>query len=183
MTKIEQVDKEKELLSKAISGDKESFGQLYDFYAPRIFRYIRLKVGSQALAEDLTSESFLRMWNFMQKEGTEIEESFKALLYKIAKNLIADYYKRKSSHEVLLDDDFKEFLLQEPAKDEIKSKESAEEIHKALVLIKEDYQNVIIWYYVDELSVSEIAELMDKTEGAVRVLIHRALKSLKKELE
>jgi len=182
MARIETIDKEKELLSRVVSGDKEAFGQLYDFYAPRIFRFIRLKVGSQTLAEDLSSESFLRIWEYLLKEK-EIEESFQALLYKIASNLIVDYYKRKSSQEVLMDDDFREFLLKQPAKDEISSKEIADQIHKALINIKEEYQDVIIWYYIDELSVPEIAKIMSKSQGAVRVLIHRGLKSLKGHLE
>ena len=183
MAKLETIDREKELLLKVASGDKEAFGQLYDFYAPKIFRFVRLKVGSQVLAEDLTSESFLRIWEYLKREEKEIEESFQALLYKIARNLLVDHYKRKSSQEILLDDDFRDFLLKQPAKDEIVSKESAEEIHKALVQIKDEYQNVIIWYYIDELSVPEIAKIMDKSQGAVRVLIHRALKALKARLE
>ena len=181
MTKIETIDKEKELISKIISGDKDAFGELYDFYAPKVFRFIRLKVKSQALAEDLTSESFLRIWEHLQKQR-QAEEGFRALLYTIARNLIVDSYRRKSSQEVSLDDDFMEFLLQEPAKDEIASKEKAEEIHRALINIKEEYQNVLIWYYIEELSVGEIADIMNKSEGAIRVLIHRALRSLKKHL-
>ena len=183
MAKIETIDKEKELLAKVMIGDKEAFGELYDFYAPRIFRFVRIKVGSQALAEDLTSESFLRIWEYLYKEEKEIEESFQALLYQIARNLITDYYRRKSSQEILIDDDFREFLEKKPAKDEIRSKETALEIHNALVNIKQEYQDVIIWYYIDELSVPEIAKIMDKSQGAIRVLIHRALKSLKKHLE
>lgn len=183
MAKLETIDREKELLLKVASGDKEAFGQLYDFYAPKIFRFVRLKVGSQVLAEDLTSESFLRIWEYLKKEEKEIEESFQALLYKIARNLLVDHYKRKSSQEILMDDDFRDFLLKQPARDEIVLKESAEEIHKALVQIKDEYQNVIIWYYIDELSVPEIAKIMDKSQGAVRVLIHRALKALKVRLE
>ena len=183
MAKLNTIDREKELLLKVASGDKEAFGQLYDFYAPKIFRFVRLKVGSQVLAEDLTSESFLRIWEYLKKEGKEIEESFQALLYKIARNLLVDHYKRKSSQEILLGDDFRDFLLKQPAKDEIVLKESAEEIHKAIVQIKDEYQNVIIWYYIDELSVPEIAKIMDKSQGAIRVLIHRALKALKARLE
>lgn len=183
MAKIETIDKEKELLERIYSGDKEAFGQLYDFYAPRIFRFIRLKVRSQALAEDLSSESFLRIWEYLQKGEKEIQESFQALLYKIARNLIIDFYKRKSSQELFLGDDFKEFLEKQPAKDEITTKEEAEYIHKALVDMKEEYQDVIIWYYINELSVPEIAKIMNKSQGAVRVLIHRALISLKKHLQ
>ena len=181
--KIETINKEKELLSKMADGDKEAFGQLYDFYAPRIFRFIRLKVKSQVLAEDLSSESFLRIWEYLQREGVKVEESFQALLYRISRNLIADFYKRKSSQEVFIDDNFNNFFESQPAKDEIASKEEAEYIHKALIDIKEEYQNVIIWYYIDELSVPEIAKMMNKAEGTIRVLIHRALKSLKKHLQ
>lgn len=184
MANLETIDKEKELLSRITLGDKEAFGELYDFYAPRVFRFIRLKVGSNSLAEDLSSESFLRIWEYLQKESAEIEESFQALLYKIARNLISDFYKRKSSsREILMDENFQEFFENQPARDEIASKEEAEYIHRALMDIKEEYQNVIIWYYIDGLSVPEIAKLMDKSQGAIRVLIHRALKSLKKHLQ
>jgi len=183
MAKVETIDKEKELLSRVVSGDKDAFGQLYDFYAPRIFRFIRLKVGSQVLAEDLSSESFLRIWEYLQEGEREIEDSFQALLYKIARNLIVDYYKRKSSQEILIDDDFKEFLEGQLISDETRLKEDTEAVHRALVGIKEEYQDVIIWYYIDELSVPQISKIMGKSQGAVRVLIHRGLKALKEHLE
>ena len=182
MANLEIIDKEKELLSRVASGDKEAFGQLYDFYAPKIFRFIRLKVRSQTLAEDLSSESFLRIWEYIQEQEREIEESFRGLLYRTARNLIVDYYKRKSSQEILIDDDFKEFLEGQFIGDDLRIMEDTEEIHQALIKIKEEYQDVIVWYYIDELSVPEIARIMDKTPGAIRVLIHRALKSLKDHL-
>ncbi|OGZ33142.1 MAG: hypothetical protein A2V69_01855 [Candidatus Portnoybacteria bacterium RBG_13_40_8] len=183
MANLEIIDKEKELLSRVAAGDRDAFGQLYDFYAPKIFRFIRLKVGSQALAEDLSSESFLRIWEYLKEQEREIEESFRGLLYRVARNLIVDYYKRKSSQEILIDDDFKEFLEGHLIGDDLRVSEDVEEVHRALVKIKEEYQDVIIWYYVDELSVPEIAKIMDKSQGAVRVLIHRALKTLKDHLE
>lgn len=173
---------EKELLAQVASGNKEAFGQLYDLYAPKLFRFIRLKVRSQVLAEDLSSESFLRIWEYLQEQEREIEESFQALLYKTARNLIVDYYKKKSSQEIFIDDDFREYLSQEPAKDTISSKEIAEQIHQALTCVKEEYQDVLILYYVDELSVPEISKIMGKSQGAIRVLIHRGLASLKKHL-
>ena len=183
MPDLEIIDKEKELLSRVAAGDKDAFGQLYDFYAPKIFRFIRLKVGSQVLAEDLSSESFLRIWEYLQEQEREIEESFRGLLYRVARNLIVDYYKRKSSQEILIDDDFKEYLEEQLVGGDLRSRDDTEEVHRALVKIKEEYQDVIIWYYIDELSVPEIAKIMDKSQGAIRVLIHRGLKSLKEHLE
>lgn len=182
MAEIEKIDKEKELVLSATRGDKDSFGELYDIYAPKIFRFIRIKVKSQAIAEDLTSESFLRIWEYLQRKQ-DIQDGFKSLLYTIARNLVIDSYRRKSSQEISLDDDFAEFLLQEPAKDEIKSKERAEELHNAIMKLKEEYQNVLILYYIEDVSVLEIGEIMNKSEGAIRVLIHRALESLKKKLD
>ena len=182
MDNLETIDKEKELVSRLANGDKEAFGELYDTYAPKIFRFIRLKVGSQVLAEDLSSESLLRIWEYFKEAEREVEESFQALLYKIARNLIADYYKRKSSQEILINDDFNVFIENQIAPSEVSLKEDTEEIHRALVGMKEEYQNVILWYYIDELPVPEISKLMDKSEGAIRVLIHRALESLKKIL-
>lgn len=183
MDDLKTIDKEKELIGRLVEGDKEAFGELYDIYAPKLFRFIRLKVGSQVLAEDLSSESFLRIWEYFQEQEREIEESFQALLYRIAHNLIADHYKRKSSQEIMINDDFNVFLENQIGPNETGLKEDTDEIHRALIGIKEEYQNVILWYYVDELPVPEIAKLMDKSEGAVRVLIHRALLSLKKVLE
>lgn len=176
------VNSEKELLAQIASGNKEAFGQLYDLYAPRLFRFIRLKVGSQVLAEDISSESFLKIWEYLKEKENTVEESFQALLYKVARNLIADYYKKKSSQELFMGDDFHLFLEEEPAKDEINSKEIADQIHKALVDIKEEYQDVLILYYIDQLAVPEIAKILDKSQGAIRVLIHRGLKSLKEHL-
>ena len=176
------IDNEKELLAQIASGNKEAFGQLYDLYAPRLFRFIRLKVRSQVLAEDLSSELFLKIWEYLKEKENIVEESIQALLYKVARNLIIDYYKKKSSQELFMGDDFHLFLEEEPAKDEVGSKEIADQIHKALVNVKEEYQDVLILYYIDELSVPEIAKVMNKSNGAIRVLIHRGLKSLKEHL-
>lgn len=176
------IDDEKQLLMQVASGNKEAFGQLYDLYAPRLFRFIRIKVKSQALAEDLSSEMFLKVYEYLIDKENKVEESFQALLYRVARNLITDYYKKKSSQDVFMGDDFHLFLNEEPAKDEISSKEIADQIHKALIHIKEEYQDVLILYYIDEISVPEIAKILNKSAGAIRVLIHRGLVSLKKHL-
>ena len=176
------IDDEKQLLTQVASGNKEAFGQLYDLYAPRLFRFIRIKVKSQALAEDLSSEMFLKVYEYLMDKENKVEDSFQALLYRVARNLIADYYKKKSSQDIFMGDDFHIFLNEEPAKDEISSKEIADQIHKAITHIKEEYQDVLILYYIDELPVPEIAKILNKSAGAIRVLIHRGLVSLKKHL-
>lgn len=179
------IEQEKEILKRIKNGDNEAFGELYDFYAPRVYRFVRLKVDSQETAQDLTSEAFLRIWQFLQ-EQKKIRERFQALLYKIARNLVIDFYRDRSTREILIDDDLGEFssIEGEEASDKlVLRQEEMAGVKKALVQINPNYQDVIVWYYLDELSIPEIAEILDKNEGTVRVLVHRAVKSLREIME
>lgn len=181
------IEQEKEILKRIKNGDNEAFGELYDFYAPKVYRFVRLKVDSQETAQDLTSESFLRIWQYLQ-EQRKIRERFQALLYKIARNLVIDFYRTKSVREILIEDSLEEFsninIENEEASDELViRREEMTEVKKALIQINPNYQDVVVWYYLDELSISEIADILDKNEGTVRVLIHRAVKSLREIME
>lgn len=179
------IEQEKEILKKIKNGDNEAFGELYDFYAPRVYRFVRLKVDSQETAQDLTSEAFLKIWQYLQ-EQRKIRERFQALLYKIARNLVIDFYRTKSVREILIEDSLEELS---GAEDEETSdvlvlrQEEMAEIKKALIQINPNYQDVIFWYYIDELPIIDIAEILNKNEGAVRVLIHRAVKALRGVME
>jgi len=120
----------------------------------------------------------------------------RAFLYKTARNLVIDYY-RKNRPQREEEDTFKNHLKGKkvplenvviPDK-EMRADERAiiqsqvQEVKTALREIKEEYQNIIIWYYLDELTTSEIADLLGKPESSVRVLIHRAVAALRKELK
>ncbi len=175
------LDQEKDILKKIKNGDKEAFGELYDVYAPKIYRFVRLKVDSQETAQDLTSEAFLRIWQHIQRQR-KIRERFQALLYKITRNLIIDFYRNKSVREILIEDNLEEFSKIEDnnTSDElIIRQEEMKEVRRAIAQIHPSYQDVIVWHFIDELSISEIAEIVEKNEGTVRVLIHRAVKALK----
>ena len=179
------IEQEKEILKKIKNGDNEAFGELYDFYAPRVYRFVRLKVDSQETAQDLTSEAFLKIWQYLQ-EQRKIRERFQALLYKIARNLVIDFYRSKSIREILLEDNLEEFSEAEDKETSDKlviRQEEMVEVKKALIQVHPNYQDVIVWYYLDELTIPEIAEILEKNEGTVRVLIHRAVKSLRNVME
>lgn len=171
-----------------LSIDKEAFGQLYDLYVKPIYRFVYYKVNSREEAEDLTSETFLKAWNYFSKpENSQKIRNAKAFFYQIASNLITDFYRKKSLLPVSLDylgekgdiKDEKEVIGVEKL---IKETE-VEELKRAFKNIPSNYSDTIIWYYLEDLKISEIAEVLKKSEGTVRVLIHRALKALKKELE
>lgn len=166
---------------------RKVYSKIYDKCVDKIYRFIFLKVSSQEVAEDLTSEVFLRGWESFKKSQNPKANSRKienprAFLYQIARNLITDHYREKGQAQLV---SMEYAPMADPTTDlEEKAMlgSDLERVKVALADIKEDYREVIIWYYLDELSVPEIAKILDKSEEAVRVQIHRALKALKGEL-
>lgn len=160
---------------------RKQFSKIYDQYVDKIYRFIFLKVNSQETAEDLTSEVFMRGWNVF-RQGEDIK-NIQAFLYKVARNLVIDCYREKarirtvSAESVLIADP--QINLEE----EVKIGSDLEQVKFALSNINQDYQEVIVWRYLDQLSTSEIAKILDKSEGAVRVMLHRALKELRENME
>lgn len=158
--------------------DKQAFGELYDLYVEKIYRFVYFKISNREEAEDLTSDVFLKTWNYLM-ENTEKElGSFSGLIYRIARNNIIDHYRKKSRmQEVALDEG-----VDAPANDLIQQVEIGYDVEKLMDLVKklkQDYQEVLILRYVEELSVGEIAEIMNKSSVGVRVLLHRATNKLK----
>lgn len=161
---------------------KKKFSEIYDGHVEKIYRYVFLRVNSQETAEDLTSETFLKCWEVFRAEDKDIKNP-RAFLYKIAKNLITDHYRRKGRIQIT-SIEFNNQL----ADPKINLEKSAvlasdtEMVKKAIAGLNEDYQNAIIWRYLDDLSIKEVATLLGRSEEATRVLIHRAIKELKTKM-
>jgi len=161
----------------------EQFGQIYDQYVGKIYRFIVLKVESQEVAEDLCSEVFTRCLGEFQKESKDPVENVQAFLYQIARYTIADYYREKAGMKVVPIEEAHTLLEEESSiLEESMVNAEIEEVRKALGRLRDEYQNFIIWRYLDELSTQEIAQITGKTEGSVRIGIHRALGALKAQL-
>ncbi|MBI2644456.1 MAG: sigma-70 family RNA polymerase sigma factor [Candidatus Wildermuthbacteria bacterium] len=160
---------------------KESFEELYDRYLERIFRFVFVKVNSRELAEDLCSEIFSRFWKKYQEIDIENPQAF---LYQIARNVVADYYRSRKPQTVNLEEVMNVVdINSSKTEEEMHRSLEMEKVYKAIRLLNEDYQNFIIWYYLEELSVPEIVQIVSKTENSVRVAIHRSLHALKQQLE
>ena len=158
----------------------EDFDKIYNQYVTRIYRFIFLKVSSQETAEDLCSDVFMDVFHEFQK--TQIENT-QAFLYQIAKNTIADYYRKKPRFQVISIEETEEIIDTRESvfrKAEINS--DMETVKKALRSLSDDHQNLLIWRYLDELSMPEIAQITGKSEGSLRVGIHRALHTLKEKM-
>lgn len=171
---------EKFLLIKLKLKDDAAFAKVYDFYVEKIYRFIFFKVSSKQEAEDLTSEVFLKAWQYINDEKQI--NSINAFLYTIARNKVIDYYRKNSKLKAVELDDSK--LLNQNKnnqhqEEEIDNKIAHDNINKFLNQLKTEYKEALLLRYVDDFSISQIAQILNKTKGNVRVLIHRALEALR----
>ncbi len=160
--------------------DKKFFSGFYDKNVDKVFRFIFLKVSSQEVSQDLTAEVFLRFWEQLDNP-TKIENP-RAFVYQVARNLVIDYY-RKSKPITIQPEQARIPGLGPNLEQQAILNSDMDTIRSALCRLSEDYQNVLIWYYLEDFSVSEIGEMLSKSENAVRVTIHRALNALRQDIE
>lgn len=176
------LEDERKLVIEAKGGKTEAFGRLYDYYLPKIYRFILLKVGHREEAEDLSHQVFLKAWQNISGYS-EKGFPFSSWLYRIARNSIIDSY-RRSKPSVNIDEAIgMEELVSRPDVGKIDDKKTISEIMKFLQDLKGDEKDVVIMRFIEELSIKEIAESIRKSEGAVKVIQHRAIKKLKKMLK
>jgi len=164
-----------------MSNLKKEFSKIYDKYINQIYRFVFLKVNSKEIAEDITSETFLKVWESYKNNKIE---NVSAFLYQVARNLLTDYYRQKSRTQFLPLDSVSIIDPSNNLKEESQDKSDIEIIKSALSRLEnENYQNIIIWHYLNDLSIKEISKINNQSEGAVRVMLSRALKELKEIIE
>ncbi len=170
-----------ELVHRAQAGDLEAFGDLYERYADPIFRYIFSRVPVEAEAEDLTEAVFLKAFSAIggyQDKG----HPYSAYLYRVAKNTLADHWRGRETTFPL--EDAEEIEAQDPVlDDQMIQMEQRAQMAEALTQLPEDYQEVIRLRVLTGMSTRETAWWLQRSEGAVRVLLHRALQALRTNLE
>ncbi len=173
---------EEDVLARASQGDRDSFGQLYERYAERIFNYVYYRTGNVHDAEDLTARVFQRAMNHIHNY-TDRGVPFSAWLYRIAHNLVANWHRDRSRRqEITLDD-----LPVLPAKGDhpetaIVRTEEQDALLRIIRRLPPDRQNLLILKFVENLSNAEIGQIMGRSEGAVKSLYHRTLLSLRDEI-
>jgi len=165
-----------------MNNPRKAFSQIYDRYVDKIYRFIFFKVGSQEIAQDLCSETFLKGWQSFKENNKKIDNP-QAFLYQIARNLIVDHYRKKGRVQTVSADCIPITDPRVDLEEETRTNSDLDTIKVVLANLKEEYQEVVIWHYIDDLSIAEIAKMLKKSEGAVRVTLHRALKAVKKEIE
>lgn len=166
------------LVALAKNRDQVAFGELYDMYASRIYRFISLKVPVREQAEDLLQETFLKAWQALPKLKLE-NLYFGAWLYKIARNLTNDFYRKVYRTPVQEDiEEHYELAANIDINETISTLFDIERVRAVMPKLKPEYRQVLELRFVQEFSVEETARVMGKSKIAVRLTQHRALKRL-----
>jgi len=170
------VQEQRELIRRAKECDPSAFAALYEHYYQDVYNYIYHRVANVQLAEDLTSEVFLKVLESIDS-FTFRGIPFSVWLFRLARNLVIDYFRTHPTPvEVPLEE---ELLSSEGGADiELERKATRQQLLKALSNLTEDQQEVIILKFMEGFSNTDVAKIVGKSEGAVKSLQHRALSAL-----
>jgi len=169
------------LVRAAQAGDAQAFGDLYDRYVDTVFRYLLLRVGDRPLAEDLTSETFLRALRRISSvsyQGRDVGAWFVT----IARNLLLDHFKSSRYRLEVPTQDVPErgrqANLPGGPEHEVLAAATSAQLMKCVEMLNPDQRECIRLRFMQGLSVAETAALMGRNEGAVKALQHRAVRRL-----
>ena len=165
-----------------ISKDPNAFGELYDRFVERVYRYLYFRTGSHPEAEDLTEQVFLKAWEAVGRYRWQ-GRPFVAWLYRLAHNSHIDHVRSQRPTTSLTNDERPLELASPAAAVELARALDADLLSRALGELTVDQQQVIVMKFIDGLDNEQIAQSMDKREGAIRALQMRALSSLRRVLE
>jgi len=169
------------LIQKAISGDADAFGRLYDMYVDRVYRHLYYRVGNVADTEDLTQQVFLKAWQAIDRYK-RTSSPFLAWLMTISHNLVVDFYRTKKDKTYLDAELTADDSASSPAQ-VADARFHPQQLRKAILKLRSNEQQVIMMRIVEGFSYAEVASSLGKSEGAVRVILHRALVALRRILE
>ena len=167
-------------IARAKAGEEAALIDIYEWYRPRIFRFMHYRIRSREKAENLTTEVFLRMLQHLPDFRFQ-DGSFQAWLFQIARNLVVDDFRRQSvrDHEPI--DESME--SDEAPPDEIADGQMlCEELIEALMELTESQLDVIALRFIVGLPIADVARTLEKSESAVKSLQARGLKSLRRRL-
>ncbi len=156
---------------------QEMMEMLYQEYKMPLYRYTLSRVRHREVAEDIVSSAFMQFLKYLLKPDISKEHHYRGLLYKIAKNQIADHFNTSQKNQFV---DVSELEITDEVSmsplQEIDVKLSMEVVDAAMERLPEYYRELIRLRHIAQLEYSEIAELLNKKEGAIRVALHRAVK-------
>lgn len=170
------------LVELARTGDAQAFGQLYDLYVTSIYRFVYYRVGSRQLAEDLTSDTFVRALGAVGR-FTWQGKDFGAWLTTIARNLVTDHHKSARARlEVTSDTMPERGLRAESSESEALSSLDDQTLYEAVASLAPEQRDCVVMRFMSGMSIAQTAAALGRSEGAVKQLQLRALRNLKSRL-
>ncbi|MCZ7568364.1 MAG: sigma-70 family RNA polymerase sigma factor [Ardenticatenaceae bacterium] len=167
---------ERELIERAKRYEPEVLREIYERFSPGIYRYIYFRTNDRELAEDLRAEVFLRMLDGLDRFDYR-GWSISAWLYRIAHDRVIDHFRGQERHQMMPLEESLVDSAPDPG-ETLLSTLAHEELREALQQLTEEQQQVILLRFVEDLSVREVAQITRRTEGAIKALQYRGLRSL-----
>ena len=174
------MSEEESLVRRAQQQDQQAFAQLYEEHFDKIYRYVALRIGDRAEAEDITQQFLLKALRYISSflwKGTP----FSAWLFRIAHNQVVDYLRKKSKQATVPIDDSAIGSSNDPQL-LIEQKLSIGQLMLATRRLTEAQREVISLRFTSELPITQVARIMSKSEGAIKALQHSAIVALRKVL-
>lgn len=168
-----------ELVLKSQNGDHDAFSKIYDLLVDKVYRYVFFKTHPSEV-EDIVAQGFIRVWTKI-KQYQKRDVSFRAWFFRIIKNVVLDHHRYHRSLSELHDniaDDRSDMNPKKTAEDSLQSAF----LRSAISELKEQYQQVLIMKFINDLPNDEIAQILGKHETTIRVLQFRGLALLRKIL-
>ena len=169
------------LIKGAVGGDADAFGRLYDMYVDRVYRHVYYRVGNTEDTKDLTQQVFIRAWKAIGRYK-KTSSPFLAWLMRISHNLVIDFY-RSNKDKLYLNSEIVANNSDSSPERVAEMEFDQQQLRRAILQLPSEQQQVILMSFIEGFSYAEIASTLGKSEGAIRVIQHRALKKMRHILE
>jgi len=182
--KKEKALTDEQIIALVIDGKVDRFEELVQRYQNKMFRFVYQKVLNSDDAMELTQEVFLKVFNSLKK--FDIKRKFSPWIYKIALNETYNFIKKRSRGQLVhVEDEYVENMVKtenELLRDEYNRNEEDEVIRKTINELPEKYQGVIYYFYLEEMSLKEVSEILGIKVGSVKTRLTRGRRMLKEKL-
>jgi RNA polymerase sigma-70 factor (ECF subfamily) len=176
---VSQTSSESELVERA-KNDPEAFGQLYEQYVDKIYNYVYYRTGNHHDAEDLTAKTFYQALRHVHRYVNR-GLPFSAWLYRIAHNLVANWHRDRGRRQIIALDEIALVSSRPHPEDTLELEDDQRKLLRLIRHMPDDRQQLLILKFVEQMSNKEIAQIMGRSEGAVKSLYHRTLLTLRED--
>ena len=161
---------------------KEQYLKHYDEHSDALYRFFAFQTSNNAVASDLLQDTFMKTWEYIAA-GKEIQ-NLRAFLYRVARNTLTDYRRKKKSHSLdAITDTGVDFADDTDILEERSIQSDVEYVFEKMYILDDHHKELITLRYVEEMSIKEIAEIFQERPNTISVKLHRATEKLKNHLE